>query len=353
MTKKIRIGIVGVGSIANTHIQAYLKVENIELVAFCDINEERLKFMQKEYGVTKGYTSLMTMLENEELDAVNVCTWNNAHASCSIMALNHGVNVLCEKPMAMNTKEALEMKAAAERNKKLLMVGLVKRFGTDLKIIEDLKEKDFFGEIYHMKSKYIRRYGSPGGWFSDKARSGGGPLIDLGVHILDMMNYLYDCDQPESVYGYTFDTIGNLPNLIRSADYIASDSTVSTFDVEDFAGAVIRFPNNRVAVLETSYNLFTDRDNEGLEVYGNKGGAKLGEKLTLSCNTHNYMTNSNILIDSKFDFEDAFYKEMQHFLACVEGKETCRATADDGIRNMQVLDAIYLSAQTHNEVKLS
>ena len=114
---KLKVAVVGVGSISRTHIEGYLKNPDVELCAFCDINEDRLKYMGEKYGITRLYTDEATMLDEiPELDAVSVCTWNSAHAPCTIMALNAGKHVLCEKPMAMNTAEAIEMQEAAQRN---------------------------------------------------------------------------------------------------------------------------------------------------------------------------------------------------------------------------------------------
>ncbi len=349
MEKKIKVGIIGVGSISNVHIQSYQQIKEVELVAFCDINEQRLKYMMEKYHVTRGYASAKEMLDQEELDAVSVCTWNSAHAECSIEALNHGVNVLCEKPMAMNADEAVQMKEAAERNGKLLMLGFVRRFGKDIQILRDLKHDNFFGELYYMKSQYLRRSGSPGGWFGDKARSGGGPLIDLGVHILDMMNYLYECENPVSVYGYTFDRIGNRLPVKKDVGYVSSDTSGNIFNVEDFAGAVIRFPGNKIAVLETSYNLFLERDTEGLQLFGDRGGAKIDDGIRLSSNLCGYLANNQLLINSAFDFNESFLEEIRHYVDCVAHHTECIAGAEDGVRNMKILDAIYQSAQTGHE----
>ncbi|MDO5310330.1 MAG: Gfo/Idh/MocA family oxidoreductase, partial [Clostridia bacterium] len=167
MSNKIKIGIIGVGNIAGTHIQAYLKNPNVELYAFCDINEAQLKKMGEEYGIERLYTDVNEMLALTEIDAVSVCTWNSAHAECAIAALNAGKHVLCEKPMAVNAAQAEEMKAAAEKNGKLLMIGFVRRYGNDCKILKEFIDTDYFGDIYYAKATYLRRNGNPGGWFGD------------------------------------------------------------------------------------------------------------------------------------------------------------------------------------------
>ena len=179
--EKLKIAIVGVGGISNYHIRGYLENPDVELYAFCDINEIQLNKMGEKYGITRLYTDEAEMLKAlPEIDAVSVCTWNSAHAPCTIMALNAGKHVLCEKPMAMNVEEALAMQEAAKRNGKLLMIGFIRRFGRDCRVAKDMIDAGEVGEIYYAKALNLRRNGNPGGWFGEKARSGGGPLIDLG-----------------------------------------------------------------------------------------------------------------------------------------------------------------------------
>ncbi len=350
MPEKLRVGIIGVGSIAQVHIASYRQNKQVEIVAFCDINQSRLEAMLQEHGVERGYTNVEAMLTNEQLDAVSVCTWNSAHAECSIAALNHGVHVLCEKPMALNLKEASTMKAAAAANKKLLMVGLVKRFGNDVEIMKDMVASGVLGQIYLAKGRYLRRNGSPGGWFSDSKKSGGGPLIDLGVHTLDMMIYLLGSPEPISVYGYTFQTIGPQKEIKKKAGYQASTQENQIYDVEDYAGATIRFKEGQIVQLEASYSLFIEKDHEKIELFGDQGGIQIGDKFNLATNINGYMADTQLLIDTAFDFEAAFVKEINHFITCVQGQSTCIAEADEGIKSMRILDAVYASAETGHEV---
>ena len=148
MEKKIRIGIIGVGNIAESHIKGYKALPNVELYAFCDIDEAKLKMKGEKHGVTRLYTDMNEMLALPEIDAVSVCTWNAAHAPCTIAALNAGKHVLCEKPMATTVEEAEAMKAAAEKAGKLLMIGFVRRFGNDCAVVKDFVDNGFFGELY-------------------------------------------------------------------------------------------------------------------------------------------------------------------------------------------------------------
>ena len=258
---KLKIGIIGTGGISEVHIEGYKKHADAEVYALCDINKERAEASAKRHGVPleRVFTDKAEMLRAvPELDAVSVCTWNNEHAPCTIAALKAGKHVLCEKPMAMNSKEAMAMKAAAEKAGKLLMIGFVRRHGNDAKLVKDFVDNGHFGDIYYAKAAYLRRNGNPGGWFSDKARSGGGPLIDLGVHVIDFVRYVMGNPQPVSVYGATFHKLGNRANLKTTKGYLAADAKADTkeiCDVEDLATALIRFDNGAVLSVEASFSL--------------------------------------------------------------------------------------------------
>ncbi len=351
--KKFKVGVIGVGGISEFHIDGYLKNENVELYAFCDINEERLKAKGEKYGVTHLYTDVEEMVKNSDLDAVSVSTWNCAHAKCSIAALNAGLHVLCEKPMAMNAKEAEEMKAAAEKNGKLLMVGFVRRYGNDMKILKEFIDSDFFGNLYYTKANYIRRNGNPGGWFCDKSRSGGGPLIDLGVHVIDFVRYALGNPKPVSVYAATFKKLGDRRNLKTPKDYTSADHVQDELcDVEDLATALIRFDNGSVMNFETSFSLNVSEDRGYIELYGDKGGAKIDPELSLYSEANGYMTDIKLKAKTALDFDGLFQNEINHFIDCFSGNTSCISPAQDGIELMRILDAAYKSAETGHEVTL-
>ena len=348
---KIRIGVIGTGGISREHLKAYQKNPHVEIYALCDINPEVLARRAAEFGVERTFTNCEDMLKLPEIDAVSVCTWNAAHAPCTIAALNAGKHVLCEKPMAMNTQEALAMKEAAERNGKLLMIGFVRRYGNDCAILKDLIEDDRFGEIYYTKATYLRRNGNPGGWFGDKSRSGGGPLIDLGVHVIDLSRYLLGCPKPVSVYGATFRKLGNRPHIKGGKAYLsarANDTTVC--DVEDLATALIRFDNGAVVSVEASFSLNLKKDVGSIELFGTKAGAKIDPELEMYSETNGYMTNVTLTNPTALSFDGLFAREIDHYVDCVRLGLPCRSPAEDGIMLMKILDAIYESAATGHEV---
>lgn len=351
--EKLKIGVIGVGNISNEHIQAYLKNPNVELYAFCDINETQLKMMAEKYGVTRTFTNKDEMLALPELDAVSVCTWNSEHAPCTIAALNAGKHVLCEKPMATTVEEAIAMKEAAERNGKLLQIGFVRRFGNDCEVLQDFIQQDFLGEIYYAKATYLRRNGNPMGWFGDVSRSGGGPLIDLGVHVIDLTRYLMGNPKPVSVYGVTFRKLGNRSELKDQKDYVSASATDHDIcDVEDMATAMVRYDNGAVLSVETSFSLNLKKPQGTIELFGTKGGARLDPELELYTDINGYMADVNLCSPTALSFDGLFQKEIDHFADCILHGTPCRAPAQDGIDIMRILRAIYKSAETGHEVLL-
>jgi len=351
--EKVKIAMIGAGNIANTHLASYAKLPNVEIYAACDINESRLNETCDKFGIERRYTDLDKMLsELPELDAADVCVWNCSHASCSIKALDAGLHVLCEKPMAYSAKEAEEMKAAAERNGKLLMIGFVLRFSDDAKIAMDFIEKGYLGDIYYAKAQYVRRHGNPGGWFADKARSGGGPIIDLGVHVIDLTRYLMGNPKPVSVYAVAGDKLGNrayLKNHVGWTPRDADPNAVST--VEDFATALIRYDNGAVTFLETSYDI-NGENIARRQLFGTKGGMDLSKGVKIYGTYNDFLADIDVKTDYYKDHGDLFDQEMAHFVDCVQNGTECRAKAEDGITVMKILDAIYESARTGHEVVL-
>lgn len=351
--KKLRIGLVGAGNIARVHLEAYKNVENAEIVALCDINPETLAETAKMFGIEKTYTDEAEMLKNEELDACDVAVWNCSHASCSIMALNAGKHVLCEKPMATNAKEAQEMIDAAKKNNKLLMIGFVLRFGDEAKIAKDFIDNGYLGDIYYSKATYLRRHGAPGGWFTDKSRSAGGPVIDLGVHVIDLTRYLMGRPKALSVFASTNDALKNRPHLKTTVGWSPKGATPQdTYDVEDFAVAMIKYDDNKTTLLETSYSLNGEEVTKK-ELYGTKGGMNLnGADMKIYTEVNDYLADISPKTENYIYSQEMFTAEMAHFVDCALNGAECKAPAEDGLEVMKILDAVYESAKTGHEVKV-
>lgn len=342
---------IGAGNIANTHIASYKKNKNAEIVAICDINEKRLNKTADLFNIEKRFTSLDEALKNVEADAADVCVWNCNHAKCTIDALNAGLHVMCEKPMAHSTAEAEEMKKVADANGKLLMIGFVLRYFNESQVAKEFIDSGDMGEIYYSKATYLRRHGAPGGWFCDKERSGGGPVIDLGVHVIDHTRYLMGSPKPVSVYAATFEKLGNRKNLKTAAAWIPEDAKEDDkCDVEDLATALIRYDNGAVTLLETSYSI----NGEGTttkELFGTKGGIKVTDgDLKMYMEMNDYMVDVKPVLTCLKDSASGFDREINHFVDCCLNGTECQSTAEDGIVIMKILDAIYESAGTGHEV---
>ena len=355
--RTLKAAVIGVGGISQEHINGYIKNPNVELYAFCDINEAQLKKMAERYGIPaeRCFTDKDEMLKAlPEIDIVSVTTWNSAHAECTIAALNAGKDVICEKPMAMNTSEAEAMLEAAKRNGKLLQIGFVRRYGNDADVMRDFIDAGKFGDIYYAKATYLRRNGNPGGWFGDKSRSGGGPLIDLGVHVIDLSRYLCGNPKPVSVYGATFQKLFNRPNIKDGKGYSSVSAGKNDIcDVEDFVTELIRFDNGLVLSVEASFSLNIKKDEGNIQFFGTKGGAKLDPQVEIFSEENGYLVDLSFNKDTSLSFDGLFCREMNHFVDCVMNGTPCRAPAEDGVELMKILDAIYESAKTGHEVVIA
>lgn len=352
--KKLKIAVIGTGSISHSHIQAYLKNENVELYALCDVNGEALRKAGERYGIERLYTDEAEMLKMlPEIDAISVCTWNCAHAPCTIMALKAGKDVLCEKPMALNAKEALEMLDTAKKCGRKLMVGFVRRFGNDTAVMQDFIKGGVLGEIYYAKATYLRRNGNPGGWFGDKSRSGGGPLIDLGVHVIDLTRYLMGNPKPVSVYGATFSKLSDRRGLKENVAYSSvSKSEQDICDVEDLATALVRYENGAVLSVEASFCLNLKCDVGKIELFGTRGGMSLDPELGIYTDSCGYLTDVTLNRSTALSFDGLFQKEIDYFVDAVVNGRDLTSIAEDGVMLMKILDAIYKSAEMKREVRI-
>lgn len=358
MMEKTRVGFIGTGNISHCHMGGYKALSDIcEVVAVCDLDEEKVKKYAEQYNVPHWYTDMNEMLEKENLDAVSVCTWNAAHKPATIAALNAGCHVLCEKPMAMNEQEAIEMRDAAEKNGKVLQIGFVRRFGKDAAVLKNFIENGRLGDIYYAKAVYLRRDGCPGGWFADKAYSGGGPLIDLGVHVMDLTRYLTGGPKPIAAYGITDHSLGKKRAAAKFAKGEGAWQVVNNLGLkfentsEDFVSAYVKFDNGMTLQVEASFNLNLKNDTGTVELFGTEGGAKLTPNVEIYTDMDGQLVDIMPTGNTGFDGE-AFNREVKGFLACVREGAECNAPAEAGIQLMKIIDAIYKSAEEHREVTI-
>ncbi|NEW07398.1 Gfo/Idh/MocA family oxidoreductase [Paenibacillus sp. SYP-B3998] len=353
IVKKSKIGIIGLGSISDMHLKSYQKLEEVEVFAVCDLNQERAEEKAKQYGASHVYTNYKDLLANPEIEAVSICTWNNSHAEISIAALHAGKHVLVEKPLCRTVEEALQIEAAVRETGKTLQVGFVRRYDTNAQLVKRFINNGELGEVYYAKASCIRRLGNPGGWFADKERSGGGPLIDLGVHVIDVCWYLMGRPKPVSVSGNTYKKLGNRAHIRNLSFYQAADYDPSVNGVEDMANALIRFENGASLLVDVSFTLHAKKDEISVKLYGDQGGVELEPELLLVTEKHDTILNITPQTDNKsINIDEAFYNEVSHFVSCCRTGSTPISPVEDGLTMMKILCAIYESAAKGTEIQL-
>ena len=351
MKERINIGIIGAGSISELHMRSYEGEAKATIYAICDINEERAKQKAEKYGAAKIYTNFEDLLADPNVDAVSICTWNNTHAPISIKALRAGKHVLVEKPLCMTMEEAYAVEQAVQETGKLLQVGFVRRYGSNTKVLKQFIDNCDLGEIYYAKASCLRRLGNPGGWFSDKERSGGGPLIDLGVHVIDLCWYLMGKPKVKSISGNCYNQLGNRSNVKNLSFYKAADYDADKNTVEDLANAIIRFENGASLMVDVSFALHAQKDEISVKLFGDKGGAEIEPELSVILERYDTILNATPQVDNlTFDFAKGFQSEISHFVeACLGNKKTL-SPVEDGVEVMKMLTGIYESAAKGTEI---
>lgn len=353
--EKLKIGLIGAGSISEQHLQAYRDHPEVELLAVCDLKEARAQAKAAAYGTasTRVFTDYRELLALPELDAVSICTWNNSHAPISIAALEAGKHVLVEKPLCQTVEEALRVEEAVRSSGKLLQVGFVRRYGGNTQILKQFIDAGELGGIYYAKASCLRRLGNPGGWFSDRSRSGGGPVIDLGVHIIDICWYLMGRPKVKSVSANTYNRLGNRSNVRNLSFYKAADYDATQNTVEDLANALIRFENGASLMVDVSFTLHAKEDELSVKLYGERGGAELEPSLLLVAEKYDTILNLLPQIDHpSFDFAGAFRNEIHHFVDSIQGRKETLSPVEDGVELMKILCAIYESGEQGREIVL-
>jgi predicted dehydrogenase len=348
---KLKIGVIGAGSISDMHLQSYEKNERVELYAVCDMNIKRAEEKATKYGAVKYYDDYHSLLTDETIDAVSICTWNNSHAEITIAALKAGKHVLVEKPLCTSVEEAKKIEETVKQTGKVLQVGFVRRYASNTKLLKEFIDADELGEIYYAKASCLRRLGNPGGWFSDKERSGGGPLIDIGVHVIDICWYLMGKPKVKSITGNTYFKLGNRSNVKNLSFYKAADYDPEKNTVEDLANALIRFENGASLMVDVSFTLHAKKDEITVKLFGEKGGVEVEPELSIITEKHNTILNATPQVDSlTFDFIQGFQNEINHFvLTCLDETETL-SPVEDGVEMMKILCGIYESSEKGIEI---
>jgi predicted dehydrogenase len=330
------------------HIAGYQTHPDAEVVAIADLDESRLQQIGDQYGVSTRYLSGEEMLQEEALDVVSIATPNKYHAPLTIAALEAGNHVLCEKPMAMSADEARQMLAAAKKADRRLMVNFSYRFTEQSQALRDRVDAGELGDVYFARTVWHRRRGLPrfGGWFGQKGLSGGGPLIDLGVHRLDLALWLMGYPKPVWVMGSTYNPIATALAEEQGVDY----------DVEDLAVALIRFDNGATLEVEASWAAnIKEKELMETRLLGTKGGLvqrNLNE--TYEFEAEIYFERNGAHYDMKLHAPPRRrLNAMTHFVESIVNETPHIATGEEGLLVMEILDAIYKSAEEGKPVQIA
>lgn len=344
--EKIRVAIVGAGNIAQSaHLPAYQLRDDIEITGIADLNLARAEEAAKKFNIPCAFSSVEEMLEKVECDYVDVCVWNRSHASCVIAAANAGKNILCEKPMADSLENALKMKEAVEKAGVLFMLAVPTRYSSEAQFARELLDSGKLGDVYFAKTAYTRRRGTPVGWFTDTEKSGGGPVIDIGVHCIDRTWYLMGNPKPVRISASASYAIGNFDTRGVSR-WTALDSDLTAFNTEDSAAGIIHFENGASLLFEVSWA--QNGPGESLtQVFGSKAGFKL-EPLVVYGEELKYLTDNQPSLQSV----NIFSAEIEHFLTCLRTGQKPISDLDQAVTMQRMLNGIYESARLHKEVEI-
>ncbi|NLB59699.1 MAG: Gfo/Idh/MocA family oxidoreductase [Lentisphaerae bacterium] len=346
MSKVLRLGFIGAGGIARAQANYLKKVSGVEVVAAADVNQAALDKFKQDYNTPHLFKDWKKLLALPGLEAVSVCTPNNMHSRPSIAALKAGKHVLVEKPMAMNAKQAAAMVAAAKQAKRLLQIGVQWRFTRSAQFLRQRVASGSLGDFLYVRYQALRRRGIPSwGVFGRKELQGGGPMIDIGVHILEMAHYIMGAPPPLSASASCYTYIGNKkPQALTgwgNWDY-------KTYTVEDLAIGFIKFANGSTLVIESSFAAHIEKDLHTIQIMGSKGGATY-DPLQVFGDDQGYMLN---MTPAFIGTGDSFLYKMNHFVECARDGKKCAAPGEDGWAVQRILDGVYKAAALKREVRI-
>jgi predicted dehydrogenase len=349
MGRKIRVGFIGSGGIAGTHVRWLKPVKGVEVVALSDVSQKAMDglIQAQELDGCQTFTDYKQMLKMEDLDAVSVCTPNWLHYRPTVAALKAGKHVIVEKPMAMTAQEAQKMVDAAKTAKKVLTIGFQQRFRPDTQFVKRAIEEGKLGDILYVRAQALRRRGIPSwGVFGQKHLQGGGPLIDIGVHIIELSHYLMGKPKPVAASAVTHTYLGDRKPDATS-NWGAWDH--KTYTVEDLAVGFVRFDNGMTMAVEATFAAHIEQDIFGTTLMGTKGGASVGfgapKVFTDWCGK---MVNLEPRVLEK---DEGFAVKMRSWIESIRGAEN-PSPGEDGVMVQKILDGLYRSAERGREVAI-
>jgi len=350
--KSLKIGMIGAGQIAYDHCRSINNHPQAKVVAVSDPSEERAKKLQKEFGLQRVYTRNEDLIQDPELDAVTIAVPNKFHAPLSIAALKAGKHVQLDKPFALNQKEAAAVVQAAKKARRKFALGMNWRFQPNSQTIRALVARGELGEIYHAKTCILRRSGIPkfGTWFSQKKLSGGGGMLDIGVHFLDCCLFLMDNFAPVAVSGATYTKFGH--RGIGEGGWGMSDRGKHIFDVDDFATALIKFKDGATVQLDASWALHMEQNGRAyIELYGTEAGASVTptpKLFTWGKQKGEYNVTEVQGVKPQYPHNNRHH----NWINAILGTEKLCCTMEQALTVQKILDAVYESSGTGREVRI-
>lgn len=348
--KKIfNVAVIGAGAIGHDHIRSFQQHPAARVVALAEISPERGREAADAYNIPELVTDYRTLLTRADIDVVSIALPNFLHASVALDALRAGKNVMVDKPMATNARDAAKVVAAARKSRRLLMVGQNQRFTPEIQTAKQLVTDGGLGEVYHAKTAWTRRSGIPriGSWFTQTKFAGGGSTYDIGVHALDRCLFLLGEFDAAAVSGQTYSKFGN--RGLGDGGWGKSEiDPHKPFDVDDLSVALIKLKSGRTVLLETSWAGHLEDDGfNGTQLFGTEAGLLVPPLKLFRPGPNGYITES---ISPKANLVNP--NRMVHFIDCLLGKAKPYVKPAESLAVQKILDAIYRSAQTGREVRL-
>lgn len=347
---KVGLGIIGAGSIAHATGMELAACDDVRMVAIADPNAARANAFAQRFAVPAVLASADEAIARSDVDAVYIAVPNRFHAECARTALAAGKHALLEKPFSMNYVEARSVADAAAASGRIFMVGMNQRFGAAVQAAKGMVERGDLGSVFHAKAFWRRRSGIPriGSWFTHRETAGGGGLLDIGVHMLDAALYLMDNFEPASVSGATYTNFGH--RGLGNGNWGQSEIIDQRFDVDDFATGLVKFGNGATVAIEAAWALHQRTDNDmSVVLYGTDATLDTYGRELYREGQDGYQVIQNPAAPQPAHPVDS---RVRNFVNAILGRETPLVTVKQSLAVQRILDGLYQSAQTGDEIKL-